>query len=271
MERPNVLVERLPSGRTLIRFNELHELFWYDEAENNPGGISVSRTSAEYIENYKKNRGILTKKKEAIIAKARKDLIVDKDFLKLVYKAKSDKRGYEISKFGGILSMPRYSRGEDKMFKKPKVGEKKVTLNMAFQVGTMMGGDYQGSFVSIIKTILMAQAMNISLNIDMFDSDRRGCPGGGYIICNVAKSSQKLNLKNILACSHEEFFSYSLFNGYSAAQYPGEYSISRFLSTHEITRDLSSHYDIIGGNMLRGREDVPGSPMMSTILKIAWK
>jgi hypothetical protein len=281
MEKPKALVELLPSGRTLIRFNELHELFWYDEYENNPRGISVQRNMSrlpdgkmqdhQYVTQYKRERSLLNERKNKIIQRARKELTVDKDFLTLVYKAKSDKRGFEMSKFGGILSMPHYARGEDKMFKKSKVGEKKITLNMAFQVGTMCGGDYTGSFVAIMKTILMAQALNISLNIDMFDSDRGAPVGGGYVICNVAKSSAKLNLKNILACSHPEFFNVSLFNGYSASS-RGCGSINGFLSQHEIVRDLSSHYDIIGGNMLHGETSHnTGGAMMSKILKIAWK
>jgi len=283
LEKPNALVEYLPSGRTLIRFDNLYELFWYDDRENNPHGIGVTREyqyehtstgrlviDSDRILQYKKKVNILTEKKQNIINRARKDLIVDKDFLSLVYKAKSDKRGFEMSKFGGILSMPHYARGEDKMFKKSKVGAKKMTLNMAFQVGVMSGGDYGGGFTSIIKTILMAQALNISLNIDMFDSDYGAPYGGGYVICNVAKSSQKLNLKNILACSHREFFDYSLFNGYSASS-RGCGSINGFLPQEEIKRDLASHYDIIGGNMLKGEAGTEGGAMMSKILKIAWK
>lgn len=265
-EKPNVLVEVLPSGHTLVRFDNLAELFWYDEYDNNPNGISIRRGHDET--HYKNVRNIMTPQKAAIITKARKDLTVDKEFLKLVYKAKSDKRGYEMSKFGGILSIPHYSRQEDKMFKKSKVGEKKATLNMCFQVGTMMGGDYQGSFVSIIKTILMAQALNISLNIDMFDSDTAAIEGGGYVICNVAKSTSKLNMKSILACSHEQFFSYSLFNGYSASG--KQRHIGGFLSQGTIVRDLSERYDIIGGNMLKSAQDGDGGAMMSKILKIAW-
>lgn len=272
-EKPVVMVKTLPSGRTLVRFNELHELYWYDEYQNNPTGISIHGGWAgdAGLNLYKKNRNLITPSKQAIITRARKELQVDKDFLKLVYKAKSDKRGFEMSKFGGILSIPHYSRNEDKMFKKAKVGDKRVTLNMAFQVGTMCGGDYQGSFVAIIKTILMAQALNIAVNIDMFDSDTHAIRGGGYVICNVAKSTSKLNLKNILACSHQEFFNVSLFNGYTAS---GRHqSIGTFLGQTTIVRDLSQHYDIIGGNMLRdgASHDTSNSPMMSKILKIAWK
>ena len=274
MEKPIVLVKRLASGTTLVRFNTLHDLYWYDELENNPTGIGLTGgwgDEPKLNAAYKKARGILSQHKIDLINKARKELSVDKEFLKIVYKAKSERRGYEMSKFGGILSMPRYSRGEDKMFKKAKVGDKKITLNMSFQVGTMLGGDYQESFIAIIKTILMAQAMKISLNIDMFDSDTRAIRGGGYVICNVAKSTEKLNLKNILACSHQEFFNYSLFNGYTAS---GNHArIGTFLSQGQIVGDLSENYDIIGGNMLNegAQYDQTGSPMMSKILKIAWK
>lgn len=267
-EKPKPLVESLPSGRTLVRFDNLHELYWYDEYDNNPRGIGIRRGRDET--DYKKERGILTNDKLKIISEARKSLSVDKDFLKLVYKAKADKRGYEMSKFGGILSIPHYSRTEEKMFKKSKIGEKKITLNMAFQVGTMCGGNYSQSFSAIIKTIVMAQSLNIALNIDMFDSDTQAIKGGGYVICNVAKSTTKLNLKNILACSHSEFFDYSLFNGYTAS---GKHAyIGTFLSQDKIVSDLGERYDIIGGNMLAGRHtDTSGSPMMSKIIKIAWK
>jgi len=274
MEKPIVFNKVLPSGKTLVRFDNLADLFWYDEYDNNPQGIAVRRISdhgVQNIERYKKERAILTKRKSDIIDRARKQLSVDKDFLTLVYKAKSDKRGFEMSKFGGILSMPHYSRGEDKMFKKSKIGEKKITLNMAFQVGTMSGGDYSGGFVAIMKTILMAQSLGIALNIDMFDSDTHGIRGGGYVLCNVARSTTKLNMKNVLACSHSEFFNYSLFNGYSASG-KAEH-IGTFLSQSQIIRDLSQYYDIIGGNMLNGNTDhnASGSAMMSKILKIAWK
>lgn len=274
MEKPKAFVKRLDSGYTMVRFDTLDDLFWYDERANNPNGIAMRRygDGEDYTE-YKKQRHLMNATKQKLINRAKKELQVDKDFLKLVYKAKSDKRGFEMSKFGGILSMPCYARGEDKMFKKAKIGAKKMTLNMAFQVGTMCGGDYEGSFVAIIKTIIMAQSLNISLNIDMFDSDYGAPSGGGYVLCCVAKSTTKLNMKNILACSHPEFFNVSLFNGYSGAGLNRQGHISGFLPQHQIVADLSQYYDIIGGNMLRSgaSHDSSDSPMMSKILKIAWK
>jgi hypothetical protein len=157
----------------------------------------------------------------------------------------------------------------DKVFRRNTPGAKKATLDMAFQVGTFCGGDYTGSFVSILKTVLMCQALNINLNIDVFDSDVAGVGGGpAYIICNVAKSCEKLNFRKLLVSSHREFFSYSLFNGYSAAGQ--RTNIMGFLDEHRIARDLGSRYDVIGGNHLT-LDDSEEQQLVSKILKIAWR
>ena len=44
------------------------------------------------------NRHILTDEKREIIEKAQKEMSLDQDFLKLVYKGKSQKRKFELNK-----------------------------------------------------------------------------------------------------------------------------------------------------------------------------
>lgn len=261
--------KRLESGAHLIRFDELHEIYKYDDPSFNPQGIAI-RDNYDYMENnkdYFRDRLILTPAKLQMINDARKNLEHDKEFLELVYKAKSDKRAYQMNKFGGNLSMPHYAIGAEKMFKRGQPGAKKATLNMAFQVGTFVGGNYTQSFARILKTVMMCQAMNINVNIDVFDSDRSGVGGeDSYIICNVAKSHEKLNLQNILASSHREFFNVTLFNGYEAARQGGY--ISGFLNESRIKHDLGEYYDVIGGNMLLDNFDDEKREMVSKILKI---
>lgn len=114
----------------------------------------------------------------------------------------------------------------------------------------------------------MCQAMNISVNIDMFDSDTEAlAAGSAYTLINVAKSDEKLNFKDILVASHEEFFRYTLFNSYSAGG-PTR-TIGTFLSNSRIINDLSPFYDVIGGNMIS--EQVKGKGMISQIIKIGLK
>lgn len=271
-DKPTTLVENTASGATLVRFNSLKDLFWYDIIKNNVSGISIKsyNSTLEYERNlsrYFKERSILTARKQEIIKKAMKSLKTDKDFIELVYKAKSIKRKQVLNKFGGNLSMPHYASNSEKIFNKGVLGAKKATLDIAFQVGTFSGRDYENSFISIIKTILMCQAMNISVNIDMFDSDTSAIQGGAYVICNVLNSREKLNLKNILTCSHIEFFNCSLFNGYSASG--KQRHIGTFLPERTIIKDLSDRYDIIGGNTIREvGENKEQREMISRILKI---
>jgi len=271
MEKPEFTYKLLPSGTHLVRFDELREIYKYDDPDFNPTGISIrEKTKEEYLERnsqYLKERHILTPKKLKIIDDARKDMELDKEFLDLVYKAKSHKRAFAMNKFGGNLSMPHYSTGAEKVFKRGQPGAKKMTLNLAFQVGTFTGGNYTQSFVRILKTVLMCQAMNIQLNIDVFDSDETGIDNhDSYVICNVAKSHEKLNMRNILASSHQEFFSTTLFNGYSAAGMPG--FISGYLDQHQIVQDLGEYYDVIGGNMLVNKFNDEQQELVSKILKI---
>ena len=265
----------LPSGAELVRFDSLQDLYYYDIPENNPDGLGMKHRrdpdEAICIDRYMLERHIITKAKQNIIAEAQKNLSVDKEFLELVYKGKSEKRKSELNKFNGNLSIVHYATNAEKMFHKGVPGAKKQTLNMAFQVGTFVNGNYAHSFGKILKTIMMCQALNISVNIDMFDSDTRAiAKGQSYILANVAKSSEKLNFKQILVASHREFFHYSLFNGYSAAKgglRGGQ--IRSFLDQSQIIRDLGPMYDVIGGNILL---DAPGhqggSEMISKILKI---
>lgn len=269
MEKPIVKVLVLPSGSTLIRFDSLSDAFYYDIRENNPTGISIRhREDRDYVQEYMKNRHILTDEKREIIEKAQKEMSLDQDFLKLVYKGKSQKRKFELNKFVGQLSMSQYAVGAEKQFQRGYPGAKKQTLNLAFQVGTFVGGNYTKSFIKILKVIMMCQAMNISVNIDMFDSDTEALAAGpSYTLINVAKSDEKLNFKDILVASHEEFFRYTLFNSYSAGG-PTR-TIGTFLDSGKITRDLSPFYDVIGGNMIS--EQVRGDGMISQIIKIGLK
>ena len=267
MEKPIVKVLDLPSGSTLIRFSSLGDAFYYDIRENNPEGIGVRNFSdkSEYVQSYFKDRAILTHYKRNLIEKAQKQMSLDQDFLKLVYKGKSQKRKFDLNKFVGQLSMTQYAVGAEKQFQRGVPGAKKQTLNLAFQVGTFIGGNYSESFVKILKVILMCQAMNISVNIDMFDSDTEALQAGyAYTLINVAKSNEKLNFKEILVASHEPFFKYTLFNSYSAGG-PVR-SIGTFLSQSRITKDLSPFYDVIGGNMIS--EQTQSDGMISQIIKI---
>lgn len=269
----------LPSGAGLVRFNSSEDMFYFDVEENNPMGISIRRLNDEdryshegkqRVKEYFKIRNILTPQKLKIIETAKKSLQFDKEFIELVYKAKSDKRNYQKNKFGGNLNIPRFASQQEKIFDRLTPGAKKITIDMAFQVGTFSGGDYNGGFASIIKTILMAQALGINLNIDVFDSDTTGYNNGcGYIICNVAKAEEKLDMRKVLVSSHEEFFNFSLFNGYTASGYPGY--ITSFLPQNNIIKDLGGMYDVIGGNMLQPGEEDEKSELIQKILKIGWK
>lgn len=261
--RPHSLNLVLPSGAQLIRFSNLEDIFWYDIRSNNPNGIGFSCYGKEHFEQYLDARTKLTKDKIKLIDRAKRELELDKDLLSLVYKGKSDKRERTLNKFGGNLSMPHYASQSEKFFHKFNAGKKKKVINMAFQVGTFIGGNYEHSYFGIIKSILAAQALGISLNIDMFDSDTEAIDNGdSYVIVNVCKSSEKLDLKKILMCSHQMFFSGTLFNGYSAS---GEQArIGTFLPDRRIIHDLGSRYDVIGGNLLNSE----GNEMVQKILKI---
>lgn len=261
----------LESGKTLIRFADLEDLFFYDNLRNNPQGLGMrglKNGSFGLEPSYLEDRVKITQSKQRILDIARRDIKLDKDFLTLIYKAKSDKREYKMNKHGGNLSMPHYASNADKIFKIGKPGAKKQTLNIAFQVGTFVGQNYEDAFIRIVKTVLMCQAMNISLNIDVFDSDVSAIKRtGGYVICNVIKSSEKLNMRKLLACSHPEFFNGSLFNGYSASG--NQDYIGGFLPESQIIKDLSQFYDVIGGNLLLDKKaDDEKHQMVSSILKI---
>ena len=71
--------------------------------------------------------------------------------------------------------------------------------------------------------------------------------------------------------SHENFFNYTLFNGYSASG--DERGIGTFLDESRIVRDLGHMYDVIGGNMLDsfGNGDEETQTMIKKVIKIAWK
>lgn len=289
--RPDHTYLILESGAGLVRFDNVYQLFKYDDIEtsqgvsakhhrdnmvqlegfkdldNYEGRMNTERYKEDVnrVNNYLNTRFKMTPKKKEILSMAKKELETDKDFLDLIYKAKSEKRRLVKSKHGGSINIPRYSTGSEYVFDKGIKGAKKATLDMAFQVGTFSGQSYSRSFVNILKTILSCQALGISLNIDVFDSDIRGHNNGaGYIICNIANSKKKLNVASILTASDEMFFGYSLFNGYSASGKP--YGISGYLSEAQIQEDLGNRYDVIGGNLLESEDN-----LVSKILKIAGK
>lgn len=265
---------QLNSGAKLVRHMRLSDALECDIIYPNGLGYNSRGYSSESHMNYKRRRAedyirirrTLSTKKHNLIVKARRELSFDKDFLELVYKAKSAKRTYSPNRHGGVLSMPAYVTNSKDVFLKRKPGAKKVTIDMAFQVGRLSGENYESGFVAILKTILMAQALNINLNIDMFDSDTAAIGGGAsYTLVRVANSRKKLNMNDILLCSHSEFFDITLFNSYSASENTDR--IGTFLSGSRIREDLGSMYDVIGGNMLIEDEDTKGT--ISHIMKIA--
>ena len=255
------------SGRKIYRLNNLYDVNWYDDFKNNPNGYYNVNYDTNY--HYNKEKFILTPSKRKIILEARKGLNVDKDFQDLIYQEKSNKRKAYKNKFGGNFLPVQYARSEEKIFERHTSGKIAPTINMAFQVGTFTGGNYTKAFTKIVKAILMAQAMGVKLNIDMFDSDTRAVVGGGYIVVNVAKSTEKLDFNKILMCSDDRFFHISLFNAYSCQDLTGHFSIGTFLQGTEITQDLAPYYDVIGGNITEIDEN--DREMVSKLIKIAMK
>ena len=263
---PKFKINILESGSMFIRFADLEDAYYFDDRTKNPRGIGIRNIDefdeARGVGLYLKERSIMTPQKYKMIEDVKKEVETDRSFLELIYKSKSEKRKYVLNKFVGNLSIVDYAKHSDKLFHRLMPGAKKQTLNLAFQVGTFLGGNYQESFKKIIKTIMTCQALNIALNIDMFDSDTHAVKGcNSYVMINVANSSEKINYKKIMATSYREFFSYTLFNGYSASGKQDH--IGTFLSQDKVMRDLGPYYDVIGGNML---SDVDG--MTSKVLKI---
>lgn len=265
--KPNFTHKILPSGSHLLRFNSLYDIYYYDD----PRHTKDLTSDALYISSsnpYFRDRLVLNNEKLELMNEVKKDLLKDKDFFSLIHKAVSHKRKNTLNKFSGNLSIVDFARQNEKMFYKKESLSKGKALNIALQVGTFLDEDYYESFKKILKLILSAQALNVSLNIDVFDSDTEAFGRNrerGYTIVNVAHSSRKLNLINIFAFSHREFFNHTLFNSYLAI---GESSsIERFLSEPTIIEDLGNRYDIIGGNMVN-KEKVTDQTI-STIIKIA--
>lgn len=258
---------QLASGAKLVRFVNMTSILEHDRICDRDKSLGWrSRGRDLYMEKYMDTRRQMNYKKRQIIRKAQKELSMDKDFLDLIYKAKTAKRKYTPNKHGGILSMPAYVTNSKEVFLKRKPGAKKSTIDMAFQVGRLSGENYTSGFVGIIKTILMAQALNINLNIDMFDSDTSAIGDEAcYTIVRVADSRRKLNMNDILLCSDSNFFNFTLFNSYSASGNP--YDIGSFLKSNRIKEDLSPMYDVIGGNMLSEDPEVKGT--VSKLMKIA--
>ena len=261
MKKPNFLYTTLLSGAKLLRFDCLEDLFYFDDIEVNPDGLGME--NIDFYNDYFTNRFTLNTAKIEVLQNAQKEISMDEEFLRIIYRGKTSKRSFVKDKFIGNLSVPAYSSGSDKIFQRMMPGAKKQTLNMAFQVG-ILSCNYAENFKKILKTILVCQAMGISLNIDMYDSDTLaidGCPS--YVIVNVAKSCEKLDFRQLMACYHEEFFSVSLFNGYSGSG--SQYQIGTFLPENSIIRDLADKYDILGGSMRSGIEN---EEMINKLLKI---
>lgn len=261
------------SGRRIYRLNNLYDVNWYDDFKNNPNGYYNRNCGTDrQMKDYNKEKFILTASKRRILLEARKGLTVDKDFQELIYQEKSNKRKAYKNKFGGNFLPVQYARSEEKIFERHTSGKIAPTINMAFQVGTFAGGNYTQAFTKIVKAILMAQAMGVKLNIDMFDSDTRAVRGGGYIVVNVAKSSEKLDFNKILMCSDNRFFQISLFNAYSCQDLTDHFTVGTFLQGGQITRDLSPYYDVIGGNITEVNQENPDKrEMVSKLIKVAMK
>jgi len=267
--KPRVHLEQLPSGKFLIRFDNLYDLYFYDDPKNVEGLTSTGYLYSNGIdENYFIERCILTEEKKNIIRKAEKELNSDRDFLTLIHAGKTAKRKMELNKFSGNLSVVDYVKQSDKVFKKRVEGKKSKTLNIALQIGTFADENYQESFITILKLILCCQALKISLNIDVFDSDTEAFgyrKKSGYTIVNVAKASNKINLVNLFAFLHEEFFRYTLFNSYLA--YGQSSLVNTFLPEVNIISDLKDRYDIIGGNMVN--KELSEDSTINRVIKIA--
>jgi hypothetical protein len=267
--KPRVHLEQLPSGKFLMRFDNLYDLYFYDDPKNVEGLTSTGYLYSNGIdENYFIERCILTEEKKNIIRKAEKELNSDRDFLTLIHAGKTAKRKMELNKFSGNLSVVDYVKQSDKVFKKRVEGKKSKTLNIALQIGTFADENYQESFITILKLILCCQALKISLNIDVFDSDTEAFgyrKKSGYTIVNVAKASNKINLVNLFAFLHEEFFRYTLFNSYLA--YGQSSMVNTFLPEVNIISDLKDRYDIIGGNMVN--KELSEDSTINRVIKIA--
>lgn len=267
----------LPSRRKILRFDNMYDMFWYEDENNYPNNYYAQFKANPDIQNYLKNRMKFTSMKEKIYREAKSNISKDKDLQKLIHKSKSEKRTLIPNKYGGNFSPVAYARGSEKMFVKGAEGKKAQVLNMAFQVGTFVGGNYQQGFTKILKAILTAQALGIHLNIDVFDSEVKavstaGRTGEGYIICNIAKSTERIDINKILVCAHPEFFNFSLFTGYGAQGLNKQYHIGGFIYERDIIKDLSPYYEVIGGNMLRtSSEGTEQKEMINTLIKIAWK
>jgi hypothetical protein len=267
--RPKVHLEQLPSGKHLMRFDNLYDLYFYDDPRNVEDIWSSGYEGSYYVDqDYFTDRGIISEGKKDILRDAEKQLNADRDFLSLIHLGKTYKRKMELNKFSGNLSVVDYAKQSDKIFKKRVEGKKSKTLNIAFQVGTFSDENYEKSFVKILKLVLSCQALKISLNIDVFDSDTTAFGDkreSGYTIVNVAKASNKINLVNLFAFSHEDFFRYTLFNSYLA--YGQSSEIGTFLQEETIISDLKDRYDIIGGNMVN--KELSEDSTISRVLKIA--
>lgn len=254
---------QLPSGRRLVRFTELVEIFEYDAPKYQTIGLghfralrsmTVSSESEQQekiiLSDYFSNRFVMTPRKKNLMDRAKKEMFLDVDFQRLVYEAKSTKTELHHNKFGGNLNIPAFAKQEKKIFTKRQVGKASRTIDIAFQSGMFT----DTNFVKIIKLVRMCQEMNIHVNIDAFDSDT-GALSGGYVIVRVISSHEKLDFNKLLACSFNTFFNFTLFNGYTG-YFENPFTresreilknIHAFQPTENILEDLSPKYDIILG------------------------
>lgn len=294
--KPKFYHEVLPSGRNILRFSNLYDAMFYDYYDNwfikNTNGIiidvkrSTGQGTYDYprLKTYYNDRFILTDAKVTILDKVKANILIDPEFIELTHKAKTISRKYNKNKFSGNISMVDFASQNEKLFYKRDVPKKKATLNIAIQVGVLQVQSYSSSVEKIIKLILMCQAMNISMNIDLFDSDINGFVDpklrspAGYTIINVANSNTKINFAELMVFSHHEFFTYTLFNSYLAAAKRS--SIEGYISTNTIIHDLGNRYDIISGNLLNDNirnaenlhddsESTNTAQMLSQIIKIS--
>lgn len=254
----------------LIRFDSLYDLFWFDDKKNNPNGLGRnSMYGPDLMNKYFDERWVITPEKQELLDKAQKDLQTDTSFLDLMHKQKTNKRKLEKNKFVGNFQVIPYSRQEDKIFTKQIPGKRRASLNIAIQPGILFNGEYSESFFAILKLLLSLQQLNVSCNVDFFDSDTTAIDNEqSFVIANIFNSRQKFDIKAILCCSHQQFFDISLFNGYSASK--KQKQIGTFLDIDVIEKYLSPYYDIIAGNHLHcgDNNELSYGKMIDTVIKI---
>ena len=214
MKKPNVYYNINEDGCNIIRFSSLFDVFYYDDELVNPNGLGI-KSYKEYrkpLDEYKKDFLTITEEKQDLLNTVEKELLIDPDFQKLLYKEKSYKRKLVRNKHGGNLSMTRYSRDEEKIFDIGKIGSKNPSLSIAIQIGVFANMGYEAAFVDILKLILSIKALNVPCTLDFFDSDTEAIANRkSIVLVNVFNTQEKFDLRKILVAYHREFFDYTLF------------------------------------------------------------